>query len=261
MDVLDISQILFRWIHIIFGIIWIGLLYFFNFVNIPFQATIDAGNKQKVNPELLSRVLFWFRWGAAWTWVTGFLLLGVVYYSGGVMFENGFGWSAGSGILVLLTFGSVFIYDALAKQFGKEPKVFGTIGFVLIVVMVLLFTYVGEFSYRSMVIHTGAMFGSIMAYNVWFKIWPAQKITLPLVKAGQPTDAALMATASQRSRHNTYLSVPLFYTMINAHTVSFSGSLFGIDKALGYTVLFVAILLGWHVVFQFYKKSAKIQSL
>jgi uncharacterized membrane protein len=57
----------FRWIHILAGIVWIGMLYFFNFVNGPFQGTLDGETKKKVNPELLPRALFWFRWGAAWT--------------------------------------------------------------------------------------------------------------------------------------------------------------------------------------------------
>src|SRR5438128_610755 len=70
---------IFRWFHIFFGIMWIGLLYWFNFVNIPFGATMDADTKKKVIPELIPRALFWFRWGAAYTWILGILLVYIVY--------------------------------------------------------------------------------------------------------------------------------------------------------------------------------------
>ena len=68
---MDTLNALFRWLHILAGIIWIGMLYFFNWVNGPFAATMDGDTKKKVVPELMPRALFWFRWGAAWTWVTG----------------------------------------------------------------------------------------------------------------------------------------------------------------------------------------------
>ena len=66
-------QFLLRWLHFLGGITWIGMLYFFNLVNVNFQKELDAATKQKINPSLLSRTLFWFRWGAVVTWVTGFL--------------------------------------------------------------------------------------------------------------------------------------------------------------------------------------------
>ena len=98
---------LFRWLHVFAGIIWIGLLYFFNFVNGPFAGTLDADSKKKVVPELMPRALFWFRWGAAWTWVTGVLLLGIVFYSHqSVLLDNpDAGWGVSSKIcrLLLLT--------------------------------------------------------------------------------------------------------------------------------------------------------------
>ena len=63
---MDILDALLRWIHILAGVIWIGMLYFFNWVNGPFAATLDAESKKKIVPELMPRALFWFRWGAAW---------------------------------------------------------------------------------------------------------------------------------------------------------------------------------------------------
>src|ERR671934_4123 len=69
-----------RCAHVVAGITWIGHLYFFNWVNGPFQGKIDGPTKKAVNPELMPRALFWFRWGAAWTWITGVLLAGLIYY-------------------------------------------------------------------------------------------------------------------------------------------------------------------------------------
>ena len=83
---MDVLNALFRWLHIIAGVVWIGHLYFFNFVNIPFAAKMkEAGASKTVVPELMPRALFWFRWGAAWIWITGVLLLLIVFYHGGVL--------------------------------------------------------------------------------------------------------------------------------------------------------------------------------
>src|SRR5438094_9653404 len=84
----DFLNLFFRWFHVVAGIIWIGHLYFFNWVNGPFQGKIDGPTKKLVNPELMPRALYWFRWGAAWTWITGILLAGLVYYDGKQVFEN-----------------------------------------------------------------------------------------------------------------------------------------------------------------------------
>ncbi len=89
MEYTDILSVLIRWIHIVAGILWIGLLYWFNWVNIPFAATMDGDTKKKYTPELFPRALFFFRWGAVWTYAAGLLLLMLVFYHGGLMFEQG----------------------------------------------------------------------------------------------------------------------------------------------------------------------------
>ena len=75
---MDLIHPIFKWLHVIAGVMWIGLLYFFNFVNTAFAPTMDGETKKKVVPELMPRTLYWFRWGAAWTWATGTILLAVV---------------------------------------------------------------------------------------------------------------------------------------------------------------------------------------
>ena len=114
---MELVHPLFKWLHIIAGITWIGLLYFFNWINAHFAATLDADTKKKVVPELMPRALYWFRWGAAWTWITGVVLLLVVYYHGGLTFDDG-DWSVNALVMIAVTFLGVFLYDFLYnKQF------------------------------------------------------------------------------------------------------------------------------------------------
>jgi uncharacterized membrane protein len=251
---MDILSVLFRWLHIAAGILWIGILYWFNFVNIPFAGTMDGDTKKKVVPELMPRALYWFRWGAAYTWITGVLLLLLVFYQGGLMFEqdNPVGWGVGAIIMLIVTFGGFSFYDMLAKSaLAKNPKAFAAVGFVLIALVIYLFISFGGYSYRAYVIHTGAMFGTIMAANVWMRIWPAQKKVIAAVKEGTAPDPALVSLAGMRSRHNVYLSVPLIWTMINAHTT--------VPGANSWLYLVAAILIGWLVVAWVYKKAATIK--
>ena len=135
----------FRWMHILAGVLWIGLLYFFNWVNSAFIPTLDAETKKKVIPELLPRALYWFRWGAAWTWITGVVLLTLVFYhsarggSEGLLFATGNTWSTGAFVMLAVVFLAVFLYDALFKSgLAKNPKVAVSIGFVLIAVILFL---------------------------------------------------------------------------------------------------------------------------
>ena len=250
-----ILDALLRWLHIFAGIIWIGHLYFFNFVNIPFAAKMkEAGASKTVVPELMPRALFWFRWGAAWTWITGVLLLMLVFYMGGVVFDAPNEWNVWAYVAIAITFVAPFVYDAIYKSpLAANARVAQGVSFALIVAFVLLMDYLAGFSYRGYVIHTGAMFGTIMAFNVWFRIWPAQQKIIRAVRAGEAPDAAVVGLAGMRSRHNTYLSVPLVWTMINSHTAS---TQFG---SWGWLGLFAMILLGWHLVFQLYRKSVTVQ--
>jgi uncharacterized membrane protein len=258
----EILSVLSRWIHILAGILWIGMLYFFNFVNIPFQGTQDGDTKKKVNPELLPRALFWFRWGAAWTWATGVLLLGLVFYHGGLMFDPDGGWSLAAGVMVAVTFLAPFAYDALQRSgLGKNPNAFGAVAFALVAVVLFLMARWAGFTYRAFNIHLAVLFGTTMAWNVWYRIWPAQQKIVPAVKAGEAPDAALVAMAGTRSRHNTYMSVPLFWGMISQHTTYFSGDNLGIPNAWSFVVYLVVILVGWHVVWHLYARAGKVKGV
>ena len=256
---------LFKWIHIIAGVMWIGILYFFNFINGQFAATMDANTKKAVVPELMPRALFWFRWGAFWTWISGVILLYAIFWAGNLsmgesvgntMFESGSEVSMWSHMMISLSFLAVFVYDFLYKSpLAKNVRLVTIVSFVLIGAIIYLMTCCANFSYRAFNIHIGAMFGSMMAFNVWFRIWPAQQRIITAIKEGSGPDAADVGLAGLRSKHNTYMSVPLFWTMINQHTTGLNGALFNVEGL----VLLVMIAVGWHIVFQFYKKAGKIQ--
>jgi uncharacterized membrane protein len=96
------------------------------------------------------------------------------------------------------------------------------------------------------------MFGSVMAFNVWFRIWPAQKVIINGVKTGNPADPALVAMAGARSKMNTYMSVPLIWTMINAHSAFLAGE-------YGWAWLAGVILVGWLGCMQLYKRAGKVK--
>jgi uncharacterized membrane protein len=248
--------------HVFVGIIWIGHLYFFNWVNGPLQAKLDGPTKKALVPELMPRALYWFRWGAAWTWVTGVLLLMLVFYHGGriALDKPEDGWTAGAFVMMALTFAAVGIYDALWNS-GLAANLRAAViaSFLILAGIVAGFVYVGHFSYRGVLIHTGALFGSAMAYNVWFRIWPAQQKIIRAVKDGVAPDAALIKVAGLRSRHNTYMSLPLVWMMINQHSTFFSGGNWGIPNDFSWTVVLAVIVIGWHLVFQCYKRAGKVQ--
>ena len=249
-------EALFRWIHVVAGILWIGHLYFFNFVNSQVAKTYDADSRKKVVPELMPRALYFFRWGAAWTWVTGFLLAGVVYYSVDNLVRKDVvtdqpAVSHGAGVVIslaaiVLVF---FVYDALWKALAKNEKAGTVVSFVLLAVVLFLLSRV--FTGRAVFIHAGMLLGTIMAMNVWMRIWPAQKKIIQGVKGVAPApDPSVAAQATLRSKHNTYLSVPLVFSMVSNHYPT----LYGWEHS--WIVMSVLVLVGWAAARWLYVKSS-----
>ena len=251
-DVNDILQLFLRWAHVVAGIIWIGHLYFFNWVNAHFAKALDGPTKKVVVPELMPRALYWFRWGAAWTWITGMLLGGLIYYHGKQVFEgdyqqSGNAWLWLAIVVIILAVGFV-IYNTVMKTV-KNIIVANTIVLVLLAAVYLFLERVGHFGGRSLYIHTGLILGSMMAMNVWMVIWPYQKKIIAATKEGTAPDAALVAQAGLRSRHNTFMSVPLIFTMISNHYPTMYGGEF--RHVCIASVLAIGFLITWLL----YKKS------
>ena len=247
-------QLIFRWAHVIAGVIWIGHLYFFNWVNGPFAKTL-GDEKRKIIPELLPRALFWFRWGAAWTWITGMLLVGLIYYHGRVVFDDPTTGSMGLGLgLLVASLVAAFVYDVI-QRFVSNLIVANTLSLVLLAAMYALLKHVGGYGGRSLYIHVGLMFGTAMALNVWMRIWPAQKKIIPAIKEGVAPDAALAAMATLRSRHNTYMSVPLLFLMVSNHYPTIYGS------SLAEVFLIGFIAVGFIATRMFYGKAGNVQGM
>jgi len=247
---MEALQGIFRWIHVIAGITWIGLLYFFNFVNSAFAPTMDGETKKKVVPELMPRALYWFRWGAAYTWVTGVLLILLVFYHGGLMFDDlRAGWGGFAIGMVAVTFLGVFVYDLLASSVLKPTNAAFWGGWVISMVVLFLFDMAG-YSYRATAIHLGALYGTCMAFNVWFRIWPAQQRIITATKNGEAPNPDDPPLAGLRSKHNTYMSVPLVFFMLNAHMTWLPGGFIGLG---------LVVLIGWAATYWLYQKATQVK--
>ena len=124
----DHAKLTLRWGHVIAGVLWIGMLWFFNWVNSAFAPTMDAETKKKVVPELMPRALFWFRWGAAWTWILGALLLFLLYYMGPYTIAGSADHPA-FGTWIQAFFKSVQKFLTSVSRTGKKPELLIDRGF------------------------------------------------------------------------------------------------------------------------------------
>jgi uncharacterized membrane protein len=254
----DVIDLVIRWIHLLAGVMWIGHLYFFNFVNANFAPKMDGETKKKVVPELMPRALYWFRWGAAWTWVSGVLLMFLLYYHGANLLDDLQGgrkatfteWGSGFGLLVA----GFFLYDTLFKALAKQHNVAVVAWAVLALAFAWLCKDVLHYSNRAIYIHQGALFGTTMMMNVWMRIWPAQRRIITATKNGQAPDPADPALAGLRSKHNTYMSVPLLlYMLLGAHS-----QLLGNAINDYYIVIPVILVVGFGITWALYAKAKKV---
>jgi len=154
---------LMRWMHVLAGVMWIGLLWYFNFVQIPSMPKIPDEQKPAVGKVIAPEALFWFRWAALATVVTGLLLAGM----------NGY----------------------LGSALGFAPG--------------------------ARAIGLGMWLGLVMAFNVWFIIWPNQKKALGMVQVEAADKAKAARMAMLTSRFNTMLSIPMLYCMVAQQNAGF----------------------------------------
>jgi uncharacterized membrane protein len=255
-------NLLFRWIHVFAGIMWVGTTYYFTWLDARLteeeKAVANTGvapqvwmvhsggfyavEKRKA-PDLASRTLHWFRWEAATTWLSGFALLVLIYYLGGGALidpdvrEMSLGVAVAVGIGVIFACG--FVYDVMMMSpLGRQERAFAAVAYVLIVGVAFGLTRV--FSARAAYIHVGAIFGTIMAANVWMHILPAQKRMIAALNEGRKPDERLSAQAKLRSKQNTFMAVPVVFLMISNH---YPGVTYG-DR-YNWVILSVLVLLGW----------------
>lgn len=259
-------QLLLRWIHVVAGVLWIGLLYFFNWVNGPFEGKLDGATKKIVVPELRPRALFFFRWGAAYTWITGLLLVGLLYYhaKGGALNANFWGvgadglsgQSVGKSFIALALLVLLFpVYDIIAKSLAKSPMAGLWVWYLVALGYAAFLQYWMKASDRAIYIHVGGLFGTMMAANVWMRIWPNQKKIIAAIKGGTAPDAAWVGLAGLRSKHNTFMSMPLVLMMISVHMTY----MLGLHQATA--VIAGSLVIGYLVTDWIYKVAAKVPGM
>ena len=230
----EISHIALRWLHFVAGITWIGLLYFFNLVNVPLQKKLDPDTKKKVNPDLLLPALWYFRWGALVTVLAGFTYFAQYILRNDVHTANGKGGHVNGWILLIVwmvipivTFVIEFLIIKKVPALIKDGRVFAVVAFILVAVMSFVaikfldsgLTVNGEHfaSNKSLSIGVGGGYGLIMLLNVWGIIWPANKRIIAALTGGPPAAPELARQAFIASRTNTWLSLPMLLFMGTSH--------------------------------------------
>jgi uncharacterized membrane protein len=214
-----------RWIHFLAGIIWIGLLYFFNLVNVPFQKELDAATKSKVVPLLMPRALYWFRHAAVAT-----VLAGLIYWERGIVSVD----AHNAGVHYGAVMGSFFgiwtvvwgiLYAVLIPGKGALDKgpVIGVIYAVVVTGAAWLFLSINNHGWESnrlLSIGIGGGIGWVMMLNVWGVIWRIQKRLIAWTKESaekgtpMPEQSKRMARlAFLASRANAFLSIVLLFFM------------------------------------------------
>ena len=218
----EAAQLILRWFHFIAGILWIGLLYFFNLINVPFMKQVDAAAKPKIFQNLTLPALNWFRWSSLVTVFIGFWYWGQFYVGADAQRDGGSG-GATIGLFLLLWIGVWFILFMVIKKMTPSGYVLGVITAILVYAAGWIFvnkTPVGGDDIHVLSIGVGGGMGIVMLFNVWGIIWPNNKKVIRGTLAGTPPadGPALARQAFLASRTNFFLSVPLlFYMAASSH--------------------------------------------
>ena len=233
-------DLLVRWLHVVAAIAWIGSSFYFialdNHLRPPKdEADAEGGvggeaweihgggfyqvQKYRVAPKTLPEPLYWFKWEAYTTWLSGFALLIVLYYfnANAYLIDKSVAdlrpWQA-IAISVALLVAAWLVYDGLCRVIPNDVA----LAAVLLVLVTLAAWGVSHlFSGRAEYIQIGAMLGTMMAGNVFFVIIPAHWELIRAKQAGREPSAAAGLRAKQRSVHNNYLTLPVVFTMISNH--------------------------------------------
>ena len=234
----DWLDLIVRWIHVIVGIAWIGTSFYFNWLDSRLDKNIDKENiegelwsvhsggfynihKLKEPPKKFPKELHWFKWEAYTTWISGFVLLIIVYYlnAEGLMIDKNVNdITPFTAIIISIIFliSSWFLYDLLCKsKLLNQTALFTTICFIISVIVCYFLTKI--YGSRAAYIHVGASLGTIMALNVFRVIIPSQKNMVNAALSNQKPDMSMANSAKTRSIHNNYMTLPVLFIMISAH--------------------------------------------
>ncbi|MGB8510392.1 MAG: urate hydroxylase PuuD [Pyrinomonadaceae bacterium] len=218
----DIARVFLRWAHFVAGITWIGMLYFFNLVNVNFMKALDGPTKKVVVPALMPPALWYFRWGAVVT-----VLAGLTYYAMYILSADAHnaGVNVWIVLVVWLLIGIItwLIYFLILPMVAKDGRVVAAVVIVLAIGMSAaiiwwLNSQLGSYgSNKSFSIGIGGAMGLIMLLNVWGIIWPAQKRIIAGTISGDPAPPELARKAFLASRTNAWLSLPMLFFMATSH--------------------------------------------
>jgi uncharacterized membrane protein len=233
-------NLLVRWTHFIAGIAWIGSSFYFvwldHHLNAPAPARegvvgeiwmVHSGGfyqveRRRLSPGQVPASLHWFKWEAMITWITGMLLLAIVYYfTRGVYLVSDIGAARiSTGGAIALGLGSIviswFVYDALWRSpLARASGVATAISLALLAAV--SFVLCRELSGRAAFLHLGALLGTIMVANVWVRILPAQQEMIDATRAGRAADYSRGDQAKRRSIHNSYMTFPVLFLMLSPH--------------------------------------------
>jgi len=228
-----------RWLHVITAIAWIGSSFYFIALDLGLHRdrNLDSGadgeewqvhgggfyhiQKYLVAPAGMPDGLIWHKWQSYWTWISGFVLLVLVYYLGAEFYLIDPGvrdlapWQAVGISLASLAFGWL-VYTQLCNLFVNANQT--TLMVALFVVLIAMaWFYAQVFTGRAALLHLGAFTATIMSGNVFFIIIPNQKIVVADLMAGRTPDAKYGKIAKQRSTHNNYLTLPVIFLMLSNH--------------------------------------------
>ena len=233
------SEFMVRWLHVVAGIAWIGSSFYFIALDLslkPGKQLPDEAHGQAwqvhgggfynmvkylVAPARMPDELTWFKWEAYTTWLSGFALLTIIYYTGAGLYMIDTEildlepWQA-----IGLSIGGIaagwVAYDLMCRsQLGRDDRLLALAGFVFIVALAWLYTEI--FSARGAFVQIGVSIGTIMVANVVMVIIPGQKKVVAALVAGDTPDPVFGRRGKQRSLHNNYLTLPVIFVMIGGH--------------------------------------------
>lgn len=234
---LDWLTLLARWAHIVVGIAWIGASFYFIWLDDHLEPAKDASlagelyaihgggfyraQKYQLAPPELPKTLHWFKWEAYWTWITGFVLLVLVYYLNADLYlidaavmKLSTGAAIGIGLASLVV--GLAVYEGLCRSPLNRTDT-GLAVALLIVFSLAAWGLTQVFSGRGAFIHFGAILGTIMVGNVAHVIIPGQRELVRAKQENRLPDEKYSLLGKQRSVHNTYFTLPVIFTMISGH--------------------------------------------
>lgn len=263
LHVMEWLNLIIRWAHVVFGIAWIGASFYFIFLENSLNRTENlrdelAGNlwaihgggfyyveKYKSAPPVLPRHLHWFKYEAYFTWLTGMLLLTLVYFMNAkaVMVDTSVRELSSLAAILIGIVTMVlgwFIYDWMCNtSLLQKKKLFAVIGFLIVTAISFLLSQF--LSGRAAFMLVGGLLGTIMAGNVFFCIIPSQKALVAAAKANHRVNPELGKIAGLRSLHNNYITLPVIFIMISNHFPTTFGNNFNWIILAGLTLASVAI--------------------